>query len=146
MKKTILVGVFILALAVVGYARDFPRGKPFKGLLDLIRSLDNRVTALESSGGGGGGGGGVIESLGLAFQGEVVYSASGASREFQEGPTQIPIPSDGQLLSLAINPFSNSLDGLAVITVRLNGQDTTLQIDVPPKSMVVEIFDSTVDC
>ena len=112
--------------------------------------LRKRLCALchpseDEDGGGGGGGGGLIEILGLAFADEVVYSASGASKDSQEGPTQIPIPSDGQLLSLAINPFQNELDGPAIITVRLNGENTTLQINVPQGSTDVVIVDSVVD-
>ena len=107
-----------------------PSGRPFRGLLALINSLDARVTALEDSGGNGGGGG-LIENLGSANFSEIVYSASDIETTLDESFTQIPIPRDGQLVSLAVNPFFNLLDGEAVITVRVNGQDTALQINVP---------------
>ncbi len=131
MKKSIL-GAFILVLAFVGYSQAVPQGNPFQGLLALIDGLDARVTNLEASGGGGGG---VFEAArGEALAGEIRYSISASGNILNEEDAQIPIPRDGELLSLAVNPFFNTLDGGAEITVRLNAVDTALQIVVPSDS------------
>ena len=80
-------------------------------------------------------GGGVFEAArGEALAGEIRYSISASGNILNEEDAQIPIPRDGELLSLADNPISNTLDGDAVITVRLNAVETALKIVVPSSS------------
>ena len=62
-----------------------------------------------------------------------------------EQEAQWPVPRDGRLVSLAVNPYDNSeLNGKVLIKVRVNGSDTALQIAVPPNSTAVETFKTTV--
>ncbi len=67
------------------------------------------------------------------------YSVTTVERE-----AQFPVPRDGRLVSLAVNPWDSELDGDALITVRVNGSDSALQIAVPFGSTAVETFKTTV--
>ena len=51
---------------------------------------------------------------------------------------------DGKLISLAVNTWDNTADGIAIITVLVNGADTALQIQVPAGSQVVQIITTDV--
>lgn len=53
MRKMIIIGGLILAIALAGTSYGVPPGQPFQELLDLINGLAARVTTLEASGGGG---------------------------------------------------------------------------------------------
>ncbi len=58
---------------------------------------------------------------------------------------QSPIPRAGNLVSLAVNTMTNTLDNTAVFTVRVNGVDTTLQISVSAGVTSVQTIESNVD-
>ncbi len=93
---------------------------------------------------GEGTGGGLLSWLFCAPAGVVWYlRADGVDPVEQEA--QWPVPRDGRLVSLAVNPYDNSeLNGKVLIKVRVNGSDTALQIAVPPNSTAVETFKTTV--
>jgi len=95
----------------------------------------------------GSGGGGLIVAAGTVSNNEVRYSTRttiGLALSV-ESNAQIPLPRDGELVSLAVNPVSNTYDQAVELTVRLNGADTTLQVSVPAASTSVEIIESVVN-
>ena len=93
------------------------------------------------------GGGGLIVAAGLVSNNDLRYS-TGTTLELGlsvESNTQLPLPRDGELVSLAVRPVLNTYDQAVELTVRLNGADTTLQVSVPAASTSVEIMESVVN-
>jgi len=83
------------------------------------------------------GGGGLFWSKGTVQNGNVRYSNNTQAVEDTEAAVQLPIPRDGELFALAVWPRVNTLTGIATFTVRLNGADTNLQINVAAGSTAV---------
>jgi len=81
---------------------------------------------------------GFFTAGGSCFKGQVQYfNGTNGGSDIESGG-QLPIPTDGRILSLAVNTYSNTLDANAVITVRLSGADTALKITVPASSTSVQ--------
>jgi len=92
------------------------------------------------------GGGGLFTPGGTISEGQVMYSNSlRPGPETNEVAAQFPIPRDGELFALAVFPRRNDLTGIATFTVRLNGTDTNLQINVPAGSTAVHTIESVVN-
>jgi len=92
------------------------------------------------------GGGGLFTPGGSVANGQVMYSNSlRPGPEINEVAAQLPIPRDGELFALAVWPRVNTLTGIATFTVRLNGADTNLQINVPAGSTAVHTIESVVN-
>jgi len=107
-----------------------PPGQPFQALQAQINNLQAQINALAS------GGGGLDQVRGAVSSGQVSFHA-GPTQGTDETALQFPIPQAGEFLSLAINPFSNSLTGTAVLTVRVNEIDTVLQVVITAASTSV---------
>lgn len=108
----------------------------------LQTQIDDLQAQVDALGGGGlfttGTGGSVVAD------GRVEYF--GLTRfEINEVAAQLPIPRDGELFALAVFPRRNDLTGIATFTVRLNGADTNLQINVPAGSTAVHTIESVVN-
>ncbi len=91
---------------------------------------------------GGGGGLFVTRNVINAFVLSYVVDGFEATTEVKG---QSPIPRAGNLVSLAVNTMTNTLDNTAVFTVRVNGVDTTLQISVSAGVTSVQTIESNVD-
>ncbi len=59
------------------------------------------------------------------------FAANGSDIESIENYVQFPLPRDGMVRSFTIKITSNSLDGHATLTLRINGADTGIWITVP---------------
>ena len=90
-------------------------------------------------------GGGIFAVGGGVFAGDVRYGVGPAGTDDIEPSAQFPIPTDGQLTVLAVSPTFNTLDDVAQFTVRLNGSDTALELDVPAASTAVGLVIANVD-
>jgi len=93
---------------------------------------------------GEAGGGGVFATVG-SYGGGVsscssFYGPSGSCQPDRE----VPLPRDGKLASLAINPYDNTRATTANFTVLVNGINTALQIQVPPGSTSVQVINADV--
>jgi len=73
---------------------------------------------------------------------ERVYSPGGTRRSPDSNHAH-PIPGDGKLTSLAVNPTTQGLpllDGDTIVTVLVNGADTDLEIIIEPGSSEVKVL------
>lgn len=98
-------------------------------------------------------------SDGLPGKGGSVFTLKGnAGTEFScssiaggagacEPERQVPMPSNGKLVSFAVNPFvnTNTVGGPAKITVLVNDTPTALEVEIPPGSMSIETVFASVD-
>ena len=88
------------------------------------------------------GGGLIREQVGLGAGGVAYVNLN--SRTNVEAATQYPLPRDGEFVSFAVNPFKNTLGGgEAILTVRVNGASTSLQILVSAGSTAVQTLTLT---
>jgi len=81
--------------------------------------------------------GGMFQVRGTLGAAQAISYYSASFQETVEARVSYPIPRDGILVSLAINPFENTTDANTVFTLRINGVDTELSISIPPSSTAV---------
>ncbi len=98
------------------------------------------------------GGGGVLLSQGGFFKQTLLdhpdgfcFMAEHTEKQDCASPgAYIPIPSDGQFVSLAIQPVENFRSDDSIFTLMVNGSPTTLTATVPDGSMSVVLASSVV--
>lgn len=142
-----ILGVSLAGIPVVaqGMGNQAPAG-PLNGIQQQLSALESRVASLEAQLASGpltASGGGLILSYGWIGPGAVRYSinplgTSGAT-------ANAPIPADGALTALAVNPVSNTLaGGTGRVVVVLNGQETALSVTIGTNSMDVLVLPANV--
>ena len=85
------------------------------------------------------GGGSLITAFCEAPQSGAITYSPGTASVSSDINFAIPIPGDGKLTSLAVNPYANTLSDSTIVTLLVNGADTALAITIPPVSTAVQI-------
>ena len=93
---------------------------------------------------GEAGGGGVFAAIGSYGGGasscSSFYGAAGSCTPDRA----VPLPRDGKIVSLAVNPHVNTRATTANFAVNVNGVDTALLIQVPPGSTSIQVINADV--